>query len=279
MPHIRINGWPGRRGGRAGAFRGIRAAAVLLAGALALTGCAGDDTGSGGAPAAGDDVRGTVTVFAAASLTEALGTLAEQFEDGHPGARVVVNFAGSSTLAAQIIEGAPADVFVSADLATMQRVVDAGLVEGEPTVLVRNQLVIAVPVGNPHGIRDLADLADPALKVALCAEQVPCGAAARTVLDAAGVRLTPVTLERDVKAALSKVTLGEVDAALVYRTDAAASPEVEGIEFAASARAVNDYPVAVLRDAPNPTAARAFLEFLFSEAGTAVLVEAGFQLP
>jgi molybdate transport system substrate-binding protein len=162
----------------------------------------------------------------------------------------------------------------------MATVVDAGGAAGEPVVFARNQLVIAVPKGNPEGVRGLADLARPGVKVALCAEQVPCGAAARTALDAAGAKVTPVTEEQDVKAALAKVRLGEVDAALVYRTDArAAAAEVDGVEFPESARAVNEYPIVVLREAPNPAGAAAFLALVTSEPGRAALTGAGFQVP
>ncbi|MEU5790079.1 molybdate ABC transporter substrate-binding protein [Micromonospora purpureochromogenes] len=255
----------------------MRAALAVLpmVAALGLAGCGGDadDGGPGG-------VTGTVTVFAAASLTESFTTLGRQFEDAHPGVRVTFNFAGSSALATQITQGAPADVFASAAPQNMATVTDAGAADGSPTVFARNQLVIAVPKGNPAGVAGLADLARPGVKVALCAEQVPCGAAATSVLGAAGVTLTPVTLEQDVKGALSKVTLGEVDAALVYRTDVrSAAAKVDGVEFAESARAVNDYLVVVLKDAPNPTAARAFVEHVRSDQGRAVLTDAGFQPP
>jgi molybdate transport system substrate-binding protein len=128
-------------------------------------------------------------------------------------------------------------------------------------------------------VTGLADLAGPDTKFALCAEQVPCGAAAEKVLDAGGVRVTPVTLEQDVKAALSKVRLGEVDAALVYRTDARAADDVDGIEFPESAGAINDYPIVVLKDAPNETAARAFVAHVLSDSGKSVLLSAGFQAP
>lgn len=252
-----------------------RAVRRLVLPVVALVGLAACGSGPDAGPVG---LGADLTVVAAASLTDVLQEIGDRFEAEH-GVTVTFSFGSSAALAEQLRAGAVADVYAAASPEPMARVVGAGLVDGEPVVFARNRLQIAVPAGNPAGVTGLDDLARDDLLVALCAEQVPCGAAARTVLDAAGVRLTPVTLERDVKAALSKVTLGEVDAALVYRTDAAASPEVEGIEFAASARAVNDYPVAVLRDAPNPTAARAFLEFLFSEAGTAVLVEAGFQLP
>ncbi|MFG2168682.1 molybdate ABC transporter substrate-binding protein [Micromonospora chersina] len=240
--------------------------------ALSLTGCgAGDESTAG--------TGGTVTVFAAASLTETFTKLGRDFEAAHPGTRVVLNFAGSSALATQITQGAPADVFAAASPATMRTVTDAGDAAGPPVVLVRNQLVIAVPERNPDRVGGLADLARPGVKVALCAEQVPCGAAAKSALDAAGVRLTPATLEQDVKGALAKVKLGEVDAALVYRTDVRAAAGLAAVEFPESARAVNDYPIVVLKHAGNPDGARAFVEHVRSDAGLAVLTAAGFQAP
>lgn len=252
--------------------RWIRAAlAGVAALTLGLAGCGGD----GGAPAGG-----RVTVFAAASLTETFTRLGRDFEAAHPGTTVAFNFAGSSALATQITQGAPADVFAAASPATMRTVTDAGEAADTPVTLARNQLVIAVPKGNPHRVAGLADLTRPGVKVALCAEQVPCGSAARTALDAAGARLTPATLEQDVKGALAKVKLGEVDAALVYRTDArAGASDLDAVEFPESAGAVNDYPIVVLKRAGDPAAARAFLDFVRSEAGRAVLTAAGFQAP
>ncbi|MBQ0980954.1 molybdate ABC transporter substrate-binding protein [Micromonospora sp. M61] len=253
------------------------AMAVVMA--LTVAGCgAGDDRASGSAA----DGRGTgaVTVFAAASLTESFRRIGKDFEAANPGSTVTLNVAGSSALANQINQGAPADVFASAAPANMATVTEAGNADGTPTTFARNQLVIAVPRGNPGGVTGLADLSRPGVKVALCANQVPCGAAARTALDTAGVALTPVTLEQDVKGALAKVKLGEVDAALVYRTDArAASADVTGVEFPESARAVNDYPIVALKDAPNPAGARAFVAYVRSAPAQAVLAEAGFQAP
>ncbi|WP_091302386.1 molybdate ABC transporter substrate-binding protein [Micromonospora halophytica] len=251
-----------------------RALAALCGSALlAVAGCAPADE-----PAGRDGVAGTVTVFAAASLTESFRTLGREFEAAHPDATVTFNHAGSSALAAQITQGAPADVFASASPVNMTTVADAGAVAGTPYVIARNQPVIAVPKGNPGRVAGLADLARPGVKVALCAEQVPCGTAARTALATAGVTLTPVTLEQDVKGALAKVRLGEVDAALVYRTDVRpAAADVDAVEFPEAAVAVNDYPIAVLTDAPNPVAARAFVELVRSDRGRAVLAAAGFQ--
>ncbi|WFE30405.1 molybdate ABC transporter substrate-binding protein [Solwaraspora sp. WMMD791] len=263
----------------------LRSAALPAAAAVAvavLAGCAGTTaSGSGDPDASGSPaVTGPLTVLAAASLTESFTRIGADFEAAHPGVTVTFSFAGSSQLAQQVTAGAPADVFAAASPATMATVVDAGDAAGEPVVFTRNQLVVAVPDGNPAGVTGLADLTAPGVTVALCAEQVPCGAAARTALDAAGSDLVPVTYERDVRAALSKVRLGEVDAALVYRTDtAAAADEVDAVEFAESAAAVNDYPIVALAQAANPTAADAFIAYVRAAAGQTVLADAGFQTP
>ncbi|SIM77771.1 molybdate transport system substrate-binding protein [Micromonospora cremea] len=257
----------------------MRTAVAALVAVAGLAGCGGGDDPAQGSTGDGR-VTGTVTVFAAASLTDSFTRIGRDFEDAYPGSSVTFNFAGSSALANQINQGAPADVFASAASRNMTTVTEAGNADGTPGTFARNQLVIAVPRGNPTGVTGLADLTRPGVKVALCAEQVPCGVAARTALDAAGVALTPVTLEQDVKGALAKVKLGEVDAALVYRTDArAATADVTGVEFPESARAVNDYPIVALRDAPNRAGARAFVAYVRSAPAQAVLAEAGFQAP
>jgi molybdate transport system substrate-binding protein len=165
-------------------------------------------------------------------------------------------------------------VFAAASPTTMAQVSDSA------TVFVRNKLMIAVPEGNPGGIKDLADFADDARKIALCAAEVPCGAAARKAFDAAGITAKPDTLERDVKAVLTKVELGEVDAALVYRTDVrAAGGKVEGIKFPEADKAINDYPIVVLKDATNAEGGKAFVDFVLSAEGVAVLTKAGFERP
>ena len=250
-------------------------AAVALTAVLASTAaCGGDDTAStpsGGSSSAG--VSGSVTVLAAASLTESFNQIGKDFEAANPGIKVTFSYGGSSGLAQQITSGAPADVFAAASPATMKTVTDAGAATGTPATFVKNQLVIAVPKGNPKGLTSLAALSGPGVKVALCAEQVPCGAAAKK----AGVKVTPVTLEQDVKAALAKVRLGEVDAALVYRTDArAASADVDGVEFPESAQAINDYPIVTLT---GNTAAAAFVTYVRSAAAQRVLTDAGFGPP
>jgi molybdate transport system substrate-binding protein len=257
-------------------FRFVAAAAVATA--LATTGCGPSSTPAAGTSAAA--VTGKITVLAAASLTESFNRIGKDFQAAHPGTTVTFSYAGSSQLAQQITAGAPADVFASASPATMKTVTDAGDNTGTPAVFVKNQLVIAVPKGNPKGIRALADLTGPGLKVAVCAKEVPCGAAAHTALAASGVKLTPVTEEQDVKSALSKVKLGEVDAALVYRTDAhAAAGDVDGIEFPESAQAINNYPIVVVKNAPNPSGAAAFVAFVQTPAELKVLSDVGFQRP
>nr|PZN42402.1 MAG: molybdate ABC transporter substrate-binding protein [Actinomycetota bacterium] len=252
-------------------FRRLSRWVIVLAvlAPAAVSGC-----GSGGSAGGGG---GEVTVFAAASLTETFTELGEIFEAEHPGTTVRFNFGSSATLAQQIVQGAPADVFAAANPATIKTVTDASLADA-PTTFARNRLQIAVPKDNPAKVDELKDLADPKVKVALCAEQVPCGAAARKILDAAGLTVTPVTLEQDVKATLTKVALGEVDAALVYRTDVlAAAGRVTGIPFPEADEAVNDYPIAVLTTAPSADQARRFVDLVLSQRGKDVLTKAGFE--
>lgn len=253
---------------------GIGAVAVL-----ALSGCSSSGPESSSA-AEGEGVTGTVTVFAAASLKETFTELGERFERDHPGTEVAFNFSGSDSLAAGINNGAPADVFAAASTTTMKLVTDEGHTAGSPSTFVRNRLQIATAPGNPHGIDSLDDLTASGLKVVLCDRTVPCGTAAQTALTAGGVPLTPVSYEQDVKSALTKVELKEADAALVYGTDVrAAGDKVEGVEFPESAEAVNDYPIALLENAPNPSAAKAFLELVKSPGGRRVLGGAGFLEP
>jgi molybdate transport system substrate-binding protein len=249
-----------------------------LIAALAVLGLAGCGTSAGGSD--DGEPTGTVTVFAAASLTDVFTDLGAQLEDEHPGLTVQFNFAGSSALATQLTQGAPADVFAAADTDQMDVVTNNGLVSRAPALFATNTLEIAVPPGNPGRVTGLADLADPERTVALCAPEVPCGAAAEEVFDAAGLTAAPDTLEEDVKATLTKVQLGEVDAALVYATDVrAAGDSVQGIEFPEAEDAVNGYPICTLTDAPNPAGALAFAELVTSDAGRQALAAAGFRSP
>ena len=245
-------------------------AAAVLAGALA--GCGADSSAEDREQGAG-----TITVFAAASLTEAFTEIARDLEADEPGTTVVLSFGASSALAQQIVNGAPADVFAAASPTTMATVVDAGDAE-RPEVFARNTLQIAVPAAAPDV--SLEDFADPDRTFALCAPEVPCGAAAAKLFATAGVTPRPDTLEQDVKAALSKVRLGEVDAALVYRTDVlSAGDEVRGIDVPEAATAVNDYPVARLTGGPNAEGAALFVDRVLSEQGQQVLADAGFDRP
>lgn len=265
-------------------WRGRAVTALGLAVALAACGGADEDAATRAAPSDGggsssSQVSGTVTVFAAASLTGSFEQIATAFEAANPGTDVVVSFGASSVLAQQVVSGAPVDVFAAASPATMKIVTDAGDAL-DPQVFVRNRLQIAVPADNPGRVTGLADLTRPALKIALCAPKVPCGTAAAEAFEAAGLTPSVDTEEQDVKAALAKVTLGEVDAALVYRTDVlAAGAKVKGIAFPEADKAINDYPIAVTTDATNPAAATAFVAYVLSREGQAVLAAAGFDNP
>jgi molybdate transport system substrate-binding protein len=252
----------------------------LVAGVLVLAGCGNNDVGSpaasGSSPSA---VSGTITVFAAASLTESFGTLGRQFEAAHPGTTVRFNFAASSALAQSIGQGAPADVFASAGARNMDTAVKGGDA-ASPTTFAKNVMEIALPPDNPGGVGSLADLAKAGLKVALCQEQVPCGATAKQALDEAKVTVRPVTLGADVKAVLTAVELGEVDAGIVYRTDVrAAGAKVRGVEIPADRNASTSYLIARLTDAPNAAGAKAFVDYVLSADGRSVLAEAGFAAP
>ncbi|GAA3297051.1 molybdate ABC transporter substrate-binding protein [Streptomyces cinereospinus] len=266
--------------------RGGAGAAALLA----LSACSSSDDSSSATSAssvsaaasgsASDKISGDVTVFAAASLKESFTTLGQQFEKEHPGTKVTFSFGGSDSLAASITGGAPADVFASASPRTMKIVTDAGDASSTPATFVRNRLEIATLPGNPDKITSLKDLSNPDLKVVLCDKEVPCGAAAQKALDASRLELTPVSYEQDVRSALTKVELKEADAAVVYQTDVhAAGDKVEGVEFPESADAVNDYPITLLKDAPNAEAAKAFVALVRSAEGQQVLTEAGFLKP
>jgi molybdate transport system substrate-binding protein len=222
---------------------------------------------------------GTVNVFAAASLKEAFTTIGTQFEAAHPGTKVVFNFGPSSGLATQITMGAPADIYASASTKTMGQVVDGGQATS-PTDFAGNKMEIAVPVKNPAGITALSDLARPGVKVALCQAAVPCGATAAKVFTNAKLTVTPVTEEVDVKAVLTKVTLGEVDAGVVYVTDVrAAGAKVKGIEIPADVNASTKYPIATLTGAPNKATAAVFTDYVLSANGAHVLTAAGFARP
>ncbi len=256
-----------------------RAARLAAATFLLLAVVACGSTGLG-APAAGSRsaASASITVFAAASLTEAFSKIGTDFQ-ARSGAMVTFNFGSSATLASQITAGAPGDVFAAASPATMKTVTDANGA-GTPVTFASNSLQIAVPAGNPGRITGLADFADESKTLAVCAPQVPCGAAAAKVFEAAGITAKPDTLEADVKATLAKVAADEVDAALVYRTDVIAQPtKVEGLDFPEAAQAINHYPIAVLTYSKSPEVAQAFVDYVTSPDGQAVLDQAGFAKP
>lgn len=266
--------------------RGIaprRSRAAILRGAalgvatLLLAACA--PTASGTPEAGGVGLSGSLRIAAAASLVASFTELAGGFATDNPGVTVApISFDGSSTLATQIAEGAPADVFASADESTMATVADE--VDGTPSDFASNILQIAVQPGNPLHITGLPDLTRPGVQVVLCAPEVPCGTAAHTLLDLDGVSLTPVSEEQSVKAVIAKVQAGEADAGLVYVTDvAAAAGSVEGVSIAGAERAANTYPIAVLARATDPDVARAFVAFVLSARGQAVLAMYGFAAP
>ncbi len=244
---------------------------ALLGAALAVAGCAGSDS---------QDTGGEITVFAAASLKSTFAELGTQFEETNPGTRVRFNFAGSSDLVAQLTQGAPADVFASADEPNMVKAVDAGLVDGEPVTFATNTLTIVTPPDNPKDVASFADLAEPGTSVVVCAPQVPCGSATERVAEAAGVALSPVSEESSVTDVLGKITSGQADAGLVYVTDAkVAGDQVTAIPFPESGDAVNTYPMAVLDGAANAELAQQFVDLVTGPTGRQVLAEAGFAAP
>ena len=262
-----------------------RLATVAAVASLALAAACGSDgstsAGSSSSPAAPGSgaASGTVTVFAAASLTESFTSLGRQFEAAHPGTTVKFNFGASSSLAENINQGAPADVFASASPKNMQQVVDADGASDSKT-FARNVMQIAVPPDNPAGVREVTDLARSNVKVALCQPQVPCGAVAQQVFENVNITVKPVTQGADVKAVLTTVQLGEVDAGMVYRTDVrAAGTKVRGIEIPADQNASTSYPIAALTEAPNPAGAAAFVDYVLSPDGEKVLEQAGFAAP
>ncbi|MER6530280.1 molybdate ABC transporter substrate-binding protein [Streptomyces sp. NPDC001508] len=266
--------------------RMLQMAGAGAAALMALSACSSADDSSSakdsasGSSSASPKLSGTVTVFAAASLQESFTELGAAFEKQHPGTKVTFNFGGSDTLAASITGGAPADVFAAASPKTMAIVTDKGDAAGTPVTFVRNQLEIATLPGNPDKVSSLKDLTKSGLKVVLCDKTVPCGAAAQKALEAGKLKLTPVSYEQDVKSALTKVELKEADAAIVYKTDVkAAGGKVEGVDFPESAEAVNDYPITLLKNAPNAEAAGAFIALVRSTEGRRVLGEAGFLKP
>lgn len=244
---------------------------ALLGTAAVLAGC----SSAAPAPAASENqLSGPLEVYAAASLQRSFDEIAAAFEAVHPGVTVSTVYDGSSTLATQIGEGAPADVFASADEKNMAKVEASA---PDPQLFAANTLVIAVPAGNPGAVASLADLAR--VTTVLCAAEVPCGAASATLLSNAGVTVAPASAEQNVTAVVTKVAAGEADAGLVYATDVVGRDDVEAIVPEGADAVVNRYPIATLTDAPNPAAASAFVAFVLSDEGQKILADAGFRAP
>jgi molybdate transport system substrate-binding protein len=247
---------------------------VQLVAVLAVAGCMSAKKGS-----KGDSPAGTITVYAAASLTETFTTLGAQFEQAHPGVHVKFTFAASGTLATQINESAPADVFASAAPKNMATVVGAGNA-GAPVNFAKNRMEIAAAPGNPAHVSSVADLAKSSVKVAVCEPTVPCGVVARKVFEKAGVTVNPAASEPDVKSTLAPVEQGEADAGVVYVTDVnAAGTEVVGVAIPDALNASTEYPIAVLTHAKKPELAQAFVAYVRSADGRRVLTAAGFLTP
>jgi molybdate transport system substrate-binding protein len=250
-------------------------ALVLVVLTACGSGAQGGTSSSSAAPSGGK-----LVVFAAASLKKTFTDIGDQFKTDNPGWSVDFTFAGSSDLVTQLTQGAKADVFASADTKNMDKASKADLLAGDPVNFASNTLVIVTPPGNPKKIASFADLAKPGLAVVVCAAQVPCGSATKTVEDATKVTLNPVSEESQVTDVLTKITTGQADAGLVYVTDAlGAGDKVTEVDFAESSSAVNTYPIAVLKGAANADMAKKFVELVTSEAGQKVLSQAGFAKP
>jgi molybdate transport system substrate-binding protein len=249
-------------------------AAVLAVAALVLAACGGGDDDSGGGSSGSSN---ELKVFAAASLTAAFTELGRQYAAANGGDKVTFNFAGSQALATQIQQGAPADVFASADLANMDKVKD---LVGTPQSFASNLLAIVVEKGNPKGVKTLEDLASPDLKVVLAAEQVPAGKYAKQILDKAGVSVSPVSQEDNVKAVVTKLSLGEADAGIVYVTDVTAGGDkVEGVDIPDDQNVTATYPIATVKATKDQAGAEAFMDLVLSAEGQQVLKKYGFLPP
>jgi molybdate transport system substrate-binding protein len=257
-----------------------RIAPVIAVAGLAVAGCGSSDEAASPTSTSGADGGGTLVVFAAASLKKPFTEIGEQFKTDNPGSDIDFAFAGSSDLVTQLTQGAPADVFASADTKNMDKAAQADLLAGEPVNFASNTLTIVVAPGNPNNVASFRDLTRPNLSVVVCAPQVPCGTATEKIEKATGVQLNPVSEESQVTDVLNKVTSGQADAGLAYVTDAlGAGDKVTAVPFPESADAVNTYPVAELKESKQPALARKFVELVTGEAGQEILSAAGFAKP
>lgn len=255
---------------------------VLIASLAACDsgGNGGSATSDGGGSDGGGAKEQTLTVFAAASLTDVYGKINTEFVKEHPGVTVQMTNGGSNDLVTQISQGAPADVLATADTTTMDTAVQQSLVAGEPTTFATNTLTIAVQPGNPRGITSLQDLANPDLTVVRCAAEVPCGGVTDQILADTGVTLTPASEENSVTDVLGKVTAGEADAGLVYTTDVTRSGgKAEAVTIPEAAAHATTYPIAVTQESADAELAREYVDFVLSETGQAALKDAGFGAP
>jgi molybdate transport system substrate-binding protein len=251
----------------------VRRASRVLISAVAVLGFLGASCGSDDDPAA----SAGITVFAASSLTAAYTEIGDAFMTEHPDTKITFNFASSSDLVTQITEGAPTDVYASADQANMTKLTDAAGNAGEPQVFATNSLQIIVGAGNPKGITGVADLSSPDLIYVTCAPEVPIGKYGAQVLANAGVTVTPKSLEENVKGIVTKVTAGEADAGIVYTTDVlAAGDQAEGVDIPTDINVIATYPVVVTKAAPNADGAQAFVDFVLSAQGQKILGTYGF---
>jgi molybdate transport system substrate-binding protein len=249
---------------------------LLALAASFLTGC-GTSGGTGTASPTATPLSGTISVFAAASLTDSFKTLGMAFETAHPGVTVQLNFAGTPTLVTQIEQGASADVFASADTTNMDRLKTDGFTTGPSQVFARNQLEIVVAPGNPKGITGLADLAKPGLIYISEAATVPAGKYSLQALAKAGVTVAPKSLETDVKSVVSKIELGEADAGIVYTTDVkAAGSKVHGVPIPDTYNVIATYPLVAVKGTRSPNVANAFIAYILSARGQSTLQSFGF---
>lgn len=264
-----------------------RRAAAAATGSLALVAslaaCGTGSSDGASSQAAGSDAGGketTLTVFAAASLTDVYGKINAEFEKAHPGVKITMTNGGSNDLVSQISQGAPADVLATADTKNMDKASDQGLVAGTPTTFATNELMIAVQPGNPKHVDDLGDLASPDLEVVECADAVPCGSVSDQVLQAAGVTVTPVSEENSVTDVLGKVTSGDADAGLVYTTDVKRSGgKAEGVAIPQASQFKTQYPIAVVKDSQHADLAQQYVSYMMDTTAQKDLQDAGFGAP
>jgi len=274
---------------RAGVGAGVLVVALAACSSSSATTAAASGASASGASASGASASGasaaakptgTLVVFAATSLTAAFNKIGAQFQQANPGVSVKFNYNGSSSLATQITQAAPADVFASASPTNMKTVTDKSLASTTPEIFTSNHGEIMVEAGNPDHIKSVADLANASLKVVTCAPEVPCGALATQIFKNADVTVKPVSQEQNVGGVVTKVSLGEADAGIVYVTDVKANgSKTTGVAIPTDQNQVTDYPIAEIKGAPNPTAAAAFIRYVLGADGQQVLTSFGFLPP